>query len=319
MKYFDTKKSLPVLCSLLITACSGGGGGNNNVPHPPVEKRTVVTPQTQKVTEKQIPSADTAKYLEPQKEAPLEKVPMNNVDSIPSVTPVQKDSQWYGRRQGEYGSHVWNHHPEKVPVFDIIPNENHIYVDDKNFDVKPVDVDLTRGPYYGDFHFQLDDGYEDTRVYSGYYLSSDDNMRTKANYVFAFDKTKEYTEKNITAKFYNEKGFHYSVRDDRYNFIQQVGTVNMVYKDGSVSGEITTLVGRKPLFNFKNSSDKDPNEIMVSPHKNNPHGLVSHGPDDMFMNVHFINGENGEQHKYVVGSGRGERFYGTLFATQKEE
>ncbi|WP_240960277.1 hypothetical protein [Pasteurella multocida] len=30
MQYFDIKKSLPVFCSLLITACSGGGGGGSN-------------------------------------------------------------------------------------------------------------------------------------------------------------------------------------------------------------------------------------------------------------------------------------------------
>ncbi len=36
MQYFDIKKSLPVFCSLLITACSGGGG-NNNPSHSPME------------------------------------------------------------------------------------------------------------------------------------------------------------------------------------------------------------------------------------------------------------------------------------------
>ncbi|HEA3290543.1 TPA: hypothetical protein ACY39A_002004 [Pasteurella multocida] len=44
MQYFDIKKSLPVFCSLLITACSGGGGGNNPSQYPK-EVRPVVTEQ----------------------------------------------------------------------------------------------------------------------------------------------------------------------------------------------------------------------------------------------------------------------------------
>ncbi|MGC6360330.1 hypothetical protein ACNO7O_09985 [Bisgaard Taxon 45] len=348
MKYFDTKKSLPVLCSLLITACSGGGGGNNNVPHPPVEKRTVVAPQANTKSEPTKPAATTSPVV-PVKESALfhspNTAPKQNqipspqttfdspspLDNIPIVKPATTSVQslashkertstlpvWTGTVQKKYSEGSWNHSPEKVPVFLIIPNENHRYTDDKLFQLTAKDIDLTKNntSQEGNFQFSL----ADSSVYSGYYLDSQDNIQVNNNFVIAFDKNKEYTKKDITANFYNENGFNYAVLVGKTDYLRQVGDVRLFYQNGRVSGEIVDKRNNEVLFRFKDTLEKDPNMIQIVPDRDNPHGLVSHGPDNMFMKMHFINGKDGEPYKYVVGSGKAERYYGTLFATKKDK
>ncbi|HEH9771543.1 TPA: hypothetical protein SIC81_001923 [Pasteurella multocida] len=344
MKYFDTKKSLPVLCSLLIVACSGGGGGGNNTPQSPIEKHAAVAPKTQKAAENpalaaQAPVVNKAVVAAPESivsasvtalstakpdtigNQPVTAIPAQS-EAVKQVLSSQEEHnsikpEWTGKEQTKYGARSWDHTPEKVPVFLLIPNKNHKYADDKLLELTATDIDLTKGkvPSEGNFQFSL----VNSSVYSGYYLNSQDKMTVDTHFVIAFDKNKEYTKKDITADFYSEDGFNYAVLVGKTDYLRQVGNVSLFYKNGSVSGEIIDKRNNEVLFRFKNTIEKDPNLVQITPDKNNPHGLVSHGPDDMIMKMHFINGQNNEPYKYVVGSGKAERFYGTLFATKHNE
>ncbi|XWY21247.1 hypothetical protein ACNGTP_08700 [Bisgaard Taxon 45] len=346
MKYFDTKKSLPVLCSLLIAACSGGGGGNNNVPHPPVEKRTVVPKQ--KAAEK--PALSTHTESKPNLATPttvvnkavaaapepimnasvttyptakLEKLTPPKEETVKQVLPAQEKHksiapEWTGTEQKQYRERSWNHSPEKVPVFKVIPNEKYQYSHEKLFEIEPIEVNLTEKNLSkkNDFNFKL----VDDTIYFGYYLDSTDLIKTEYNYVIAFDKNKENIPEKLTAKYYSEKGFSYSVKteNNRGEYYPQAGDVYLSYTDGSIEGKIVDN-NKHTVFNLKNSSDNNPNQIMFVPDKENKYGFTPKGSDNMIMDVHFVEDKNGEKFKYIVGSGKADKYYGALFATKQEE
>ncbi|HHE3577342.1 hypothetical protein [Pasteurella multocida] len=345
MKYFDTKKSLPVLCSLLITACSGGGGGNNNVPHPPVEKRTVAT--TQQVAAKPTqPSESLVKRVpnnsennppsrESEKKAsqtpPQTDSAKSTIQSTPAVIPdstnsltskkeqIQMSPEWIGKEEKKYAQYSWEHTPESIPVFKLIENNQYKYVDDKYFTLEPINLNLTKENQVKERSYQF--SLLDSGVYYGHYLSSNDGIHPEYNFVIAFDKNREYTLKDITAEYYNSEGFNYAISDRmKGDYIWQVGDVRLFYTNGSVHGEIVEVNdgSKTALFRFENTADRNPNQIVIVPERDNRHGLSPRG-DRMIMDMHFINGSDGEKYKYVVGHGNSDRYYGTLFATKKDK
>ncbi|WP_343297611.1 hypothetical protein AAIB13_09325 [Pasteurella multocida] len=311
MQYFDIKKSLPVFCSLLITACSGGGGGNNPSQYPK-EVRPVVTEQAKTAKEVILPTPSIGSEQSSQNVIAKDAFNVSEKTHQHSKPEkIAKDINWTGSTVSSIGSTWWQHKPNNIPVFTLILNENQIYSDEKNFTLEQKHIDLTKNNILDEkyFHFTL----LDSGIYYGNYLSSYDQMNAESNYVFAFDKDREYTGKDITANYYGNEGFKYSVKLGN-TYLSQVGDVHLIYREGKVSGEIFGQNNVKH-FSFMNSNKIDPNSIVIVPEE--AHRYLSRN-DKMFLEMHFINGENGEKYKYIVGSGKTDKYYGALFATKQE-
>ncbi|MDH3001705.1 hypothetical protein [Pasteurella multocida] len=247
----------------------------------------------------------------------LALLPNPTVTSVNSKEQTPMLPQWTGMEEKKYEQALWEHTPKSVPVFKLI-NIQRKYEEDKYFTLESINLDLTQNSQVEEEAYQF--SLVDSAVYYGHYLSSDDNIRAEDNFVIAFDKNREYTQKDITAEYYNPEGFNYAISDAiKDDYIWQVGDVRLFYKNGSVSGEIVEVNkgSKTTLFHFANMEEINPNQIILVPEKNNRHELSPRG-DRMIMDMHFINGSNDENYKYVVGHGHSERYYGTLFATKKE-
>ncbi|MFC1137837.1 hypothetical protein ACFGZQ_10680 [Pasteurella multocida] len=313
MQYFDIKKSLPVFCSLLITACSGGGGGNNPSQYPK-EVRPVVTEQAKTAKEVILPTPSIGSEQSSQNVIAKDAFNVSEKTHQHSKPEkIAKDINWTGSAVSSIGSTWWEHKPNNIPVFTLTFNKNKVYSDEENLTSKEKNIDLTKNKTLNeeDFHFTL----VDSGIYYGDYLSSMDQRETEKNYVFAFDQEREYKEKDITAKYYNKEGFKYSVKLNNGSSIPQVGDVRLFYTNGSVSGEIVDDQNIKQ-FGFMNADEINPNIIVIVPDRENHHLSIG---DKMFLEMHFINGEHGEKYKYAFGKGHTDKYYGTLFATKYNE
>lgn len=91
--------------------------------------------------------------------------------------------------------------------------------------------------------------------------------------------------------------------------------MTLTFRNGKIYGKIYRYNrGRDDLFQLSGEGQN----LTITPHKDNPHKLSPTGPDNMAMELNFINAEKTDK-KYVVGVGKAEKYYGLLFAEKSHQ
>lgn len=338
MQYFDIKKSLPVFCSLLITACSGGGG-NNNPSHSPMEKRTVTIPQAQKVAEKPAltiqtvvtspttpikapslaPTIDTAPKQNPvptaQITATLPAEPVKVPVLIPEVNKTLLETSTNPVKD--------SYNKDAVFTYELIANPDADYSDQKLILKKEISYiklnlginqDNKNAPSY--IFNLLDDN-----VYYGFYRDTQDMNRIENKYTYAFKKEAENFDNLQKFNATYEGQFWFSSIDTPN--VPTVARAFLTYNNGRVDGEILAKHWNEKLFQIT-GFDNNPRKVEIFPtveYLPNSGTRLTKGatsPHRFQMDLHFINSTNGEKNKYLVGPGSTEQYWGVLGMEKKQ-
>nr|ACS44728.1 outer membrane lipoprotein [Pasteurella multocida] len=334
MKQIVLKTSLLMTLSSLLVACSGGGGSAGNRADRVEEKAQPVQsnsepsstpikhPMTNSATNTSLhdklsmSSHDTSKENSQQSsfQAPLEQE---------KNQPAQENLTWTGYHVSQWGNASNNVDKDNVTVFTFV-KYNSQYNDDPVFDktktqsktISLVDGKNENKEHY--YHFTLKD---DLFYYGSYGQPSSDYKKIEENYIYAI-KPDAINNENInalTATYHQEDGFIYSVLSDvnrvGSEYIPQYGNVSVTIQNGKIYGEIYRHNrGYDDLFKLS----EEGRNLILTPHKNNPYDLSPTGPDNMTMELNFINAEKTDK-KYVVGVGKAEKYYGLLFAEKSHQ
>ncbi|HDR1027164.1 TPA: hypothetical protein QB360_002066 [Pasteurella multocida] len=330
MQYFDIKKSLPVFCSLLITACSGGGGGgsnnSNHQAHPvnqvPAPVLHVAAKPQQHVEE--IQAEEKVVELEPLVNVaqPIESSNLSLTESPKKPADNKISKQWEGESIAKWRKTDFNYSKDAVFTRHLVENPKAIYDTDPNLISKEIqyiklqlgdNVDNVDAPNY---ELNL----LNENAYYGFYRDSQDMNHVENIYVYGFKKDAENHEnlQSLTANYEGE--FLFSTATNLN--VTVTGRVVLKYQEGKAKGEILERDIDYKLFDI--SVDKKPNQAILNPVVEALPGsnikLVNHpnSPDRITVDLHFIKGQDNQENKYIVGQGGNEKYWGVLGLEKKE-
>ncbi|WP_424406882.1 hypothetical protein [Pasteurella sp. PK-2025] len=328
-------KALTLFClSSLVVACGGGGGHGGNNPNRPVAVdnqadapalAVVAQPQEVAQPENNVHVASPANNKVVHVASPANKVdfysakPQTNQPKTPFD---KKDPTWYGESVSKGVSADFSYHKDAVPTYFLYENPKAVAEEDPNIIKKEIkEITLTKGinqdsqsgPHYV---FNLLD--ED--VYYGFYRNTQDMNRVENIYVYAFKKENENHNNlhQLTAHYEGKFLFATSTNPN----LPITGRASLNYKAGKATGQILERDSDEKLFEI--SIDEKPNQAVLSPKvKFLPGSFVeldtrAYSPDRIAVDLHFIKGEDNQDHKYIVGKGGNEKYWGVLGLEKKE-
>lgn len=338
MQYFDMKKSLPVFCSLLITACSGGGGGgSNNSNHQAHPVNQVPAPVLATVAKPELPKPvapieETVQAEENVVEekplvatATIQAAVQSNIYSAKAPTQTsdnKKSVNWQGESISEKGNHDFSYSKEAVFTRHLVTNPNAVYETDPNLiskDIKYITLtdgynqDNKNGPNY---ELNL----LDENVYYGYYRDSQDMNHVENIYVYGFKKEAENQDslQFLTANYQGEFLFSTATNPN----VPVLGRTILNYKEGKAKGEILERDNNYKLFDIY--VNERPNQAILSPvaERLPASDIVmdtrKNSSDRISIDLHFIKGKDNQENKYIVGQGGNEKYWGVLGLEKKD-
>ncbi|HHE3594890.1 putative transmembrane protein [Pasteurella multocida] len=345
MQYFDIKKSLPVFCSLLITACSGGGGGNNPSQYPK-EVRPVVTEQAKTAKEKSKYS-DLGNHKEPEVENKLKEQPKVSLlpeqqEKIPSKIPLETEkaniSLWKGKSQRQKGASKFSnktdddiYNKEHIVIQNLTVSENPYNSNKIIITEKEITLSINKDVHSNSIKQQENDAtsYDfsllNENAYYGYYNeASEDHSEIYTVYVLGYKESMAYTpEQNLNANY--KGGFWYTAHDKKYVGYQ--GDAELLYANGEATGNVYKK-GRNDNDSllFKIKSNGKPDQLVFMPQQvnipNGPNDLAigneKRNPDGLIMNVTFVKGNSSGKDDAIIGSGENDK-YRAILGLKKEK
>ncbi|AAK03598.1 hypothetical protein ACFGZG_10285 [Pasteurella multocida] len=326
MQYFDIKKSLPVFCSLLITACSGGGGGgSNNSNHQAHPVNQVPAPVLHVAAKPQ-------QHVEQEVIEKKPPVPVTRTASQSSFYSAKAPSQvshdkrsvhWKGESVSEKEHLDFSYSKDAVFTRHLVTNPNAVYSTDPNLISKDIKyITLTTTGYNQDN--KSGPNYElnllDENIYYGYYRDSQDMNHVENIYVYGFKKDAENQDnlQFLTANYQGEFLFSTATNPN----VPVLGKAVLNYKEGKAKGEILERDSNYKLFDIY--VNERPNQAILNPvaERLPTSDLImntrKNSPDRVTIDLHFIKGQDNQENKYIVGQGGNEKYWGVLGLEKKE-
>ncbi|MGC6406904.1 hypothetical protein ACNO7K_10785 [Bisgaard Taxon 45] len=347
MKYFDTKKSLPVLCSLLIAACSGGGGGGNKAPQSPIEKHAAVAPKTQKAAENpalaaQAPVVNKAVVAAPESivsasvaPSPTAKPTTTSVTVKTETMSTQPEKAMEDRSErslwkGECKSAtICNNNGDAsndvtVYTLTLIENATPQYSTTDKLVSKTHKITLKLGNNKEkDYNFTLLGENDNPVGYYGYrHTIGNKPDAIQAEVLYAIDSQFESKQQHpqMKANYKKERGFIYAATHPTNHGTKNYGDVELVYDMGKISGKIYDSAFdksrfKKPkIFNIETQNDT----VVIKPLEN-LQGTIQPG-DRAELKYIFADSQKGKaDHKYIFGIAKGDSWAGVLSAEKLED
>ncbi|TDQ59707.1 hypothetical protein EDC45_0365 [Mesocricetibacter intestinalis] len=340
----DYKKLFSALClSACLAACSGGGGGNNVPQNPPRSNRPPqqTPPQGQQPQQPQQPDKG---QQPPQPQRPdsgpkLPQPPQQNPEAPPSAKPEippQNQPEPAPKQPDmpqETGYSVLSvNHTGSYRV-----NSSHLITKDRVLIYKVeqggknnlgeeilkqtlIEVAVPAKAENGSYELKSIDKNNKSEAFFGYFREiTPDSKDLFVNYIYGFERSLENQDvpENLTAKYYKEDGFMYSISrlDQKGGSLDNVintATVNIEFQGGKISrGQIYQSGGEGDLFKI----EKGPIDgtLTLTPTQYLEGGALVR--DKASMDVHFVDSaKDKKDYRYLVGSVKAENWYGVLAA-----
>ncbi|TDQ59706.1 hypothetical protein EDC45_0364 [Mesocricetibacter intestinalis] len=341
----DYKKLFSALClSACLAACSGGGGGNNTPQNPPRGNQPPqqTPPQGQQPQQPQQPDKgqqppqpqrpDSGPQLPqpPQQnpEAPPPAKPEIPPQNQPEPAPKQPDTP----RETGYSVLKVNHTgsytaklpvtKNKVPVYDIVKGSKNSLGEDI-LEQEEITVAVPAKAENGNYELKSIDKNNESEAFFGYFREiTPDSKNLFVNYIYGFERSLENKNvpENLTAKYYKENGFMYSLRrlnqqGGSLDNVVNTATVNIEFQNGKISkGHIYQSGGASDLFTIEKGATV--NQLVLTPTEHLGSGNLQ--GDKAVLEGHFVDSaKDKKDYRYLVGSVKAENWYGVLAAEKQ--